>query len=189
MIMFCWFFKKAIDYRLDERRPLPDLIVRHLRRCAPCRCRYETESRIAKQLAADAGGLRQGAPPFLHARIMARLNRHPAPGSERTRTILSAPAVAAVAVAAVLAGFIWTQHVASQNRLITQQSVERTAAELSALVQAPDEVKLEQWSRKLDQPLETELQLVVSDARTAISYLADNFLPEKFRDSGAGVGP
>jgi hypothetical protein len=35
-----------------------------------------------------------------------------------------------------------------------------------------------EWSKALDQPLETEMKSVVSDAKTAIQLLAGNFLPE-----------
>src|SRR5258707_7467562 len=34
------------------------------------------------------------------------------------------------------------------------------------------------WTTKLDQPLESEMQSVVADAKTAIQLLAQNFLPE-----------
>ena len=38
----------------------------------------------------------------------------------------------------------------------------------------------EAWSLSLNQPLETELQLVMNDARSAIDSLAASFIPESF---------
>jgi len=95
------------------------------------------------------------------------------------------PAAAATAVALLCAGLIWWQGPPSQNRHGSQGRAEiaATATELSTLIRVPSEVKLTNWSQTLNQPLETELELVVSDARTALTYLADNFLPEQLRES------
>jgi hypothetical protein len=41
------------------------------------------------------------------------------------------------------------------------------------------------WTTKLDQPLESEMQSVVADAKAAIQLLAQNFLPENAREPSA----
>jgi len=55
--------------------------------------------------------------------------------------------------------------------------------DLSLGVKLPDGNQLRQWTGKLDEPLETEMKLVVGDAKTAFNSLANNFLPEKIRQS------
>jgi hypothetical protein len=42
---------------------------------------------------------------------------------------------------------------------------------------------LTQWATNPDRPLETEVNAVVHDAQGAMTALADNFFPEKFRET------
>jgi hypothetical protein len=54
---------------------------------------------------------------------------------------------------------------------------------LPASLKIPDENQLREWSVKLDEPLEHEMQLVVSDARSAVNSLENSFVPQKLRDT------
>jgi hypothetical protein len=47
----------------------------------------------------------------------------------------------------------------------------------------PKGADLSELSRKLNWPLETEMQLVVTDAKTAMNYLANCILPEPLRQA------
>jgi len=46
-----------------------------------------------------------------------------------------------------------------------------------------DAAKLLEWSENLDQPLESEIRLVVDDAKSVLSSLSDNFLPHGLGDA------
>jgi hypothetical protein len=46
-----------------------------------------------------------------------------------------------------------------------------------------DTTLLTQWATNLDKPLQTEMQAVFHDARGAVTALADNFFPEKLRQT------
>lgn len=177
-----------ISFATDEARSLPRLSRGHVQRCASCRRLLESENDLAARLVDDSERHRRSASPFLHAKIMARLNRHPVAAAPRLELRLSAWSVAALVIAVVFAGVVWKQNMPSFDQPIARRQAERTAEELSALIRLPGEVQLPDWSRKLDQPLEAELQLVVTDAKTAITFLADSFLPEQFRDSALGGG-
>jgi hypothetical protein len=181
----------VIGFRVDENRPLPRPTRDHVQRCVSCRRLYETEGAVAGQLVGGAGPHRRIASPFLHAKIMRRLNRQPATVAVGTRPLLSARSVAAITIALVLAGLVWRQGLPSREQSDSRRQTEiaETATELSTLIHAPSEVQLSEWSHRFDQPLETELELVVSDARTAITHLADNFLPDRLRESAFGAGP
>ena len=49
------------------------------------------------------------------------------------------------------------------------------------VMELPDARRLRQWTETLDRPLETEMELVVNDAKMAINSLANSFISEKFR--------
>ena len=116
------------------------------------------------------------------------LNRQPTVTTQEAGPLLSAlPVAVTAAIVLLFAGLVWRQSWPSPDQSDYQRQIEivSTATELSTLIHVPNQVKLTDWSQKLDQPLETELELVVSDAKTAITYLADNFLPEQLRQPGA----
>ena len=73
----CWFYKKVMARALDASHALPGAAQRHVRDCPACREFYELESEITRRLVAGGERHNQSPPPFLHAKIMASLDRRP----------------------------------------------------------------------------------------------------------------
>lgn len=95
--------------------------------------------------------------------------------------------MAAAAACVLLASFVWLQNRPAPDRPLTRNDpAEATPAELSALLELSGSAELRDLSRRLNLPLETEMQLVVSDAKTAMNYLAFNFLPDQLRQTAFG---
>jgi hypothetical protein len=108
---------------------------------------------------------------------MARLEIDPAPSGDRPtlfawwRAVL-VPALGVVAIAAY-----WLAKAPPQKAALAP-SIPPIPAELAELIPPHSPAKVLAWTEKLDQPLENEIQFVVSDAKTALLSLTANFLPE-----------
>jgi hypothetical protein len=74
----------------------------------------------------------------------------------------------------LLAGVIWL----CRPRIPAEHSSTsaRPLAELD--LKLPGIAQMNQWSSALDEPLENETQLVLNDAKTALTSLKNSFLPE-----------
>jgi hypothetical protein len=170
----CWIYRKVISWAADAQSPVPDWAQRHLRACQACEHFHQTEMRLSAALAAvKATG--PEFPPFLHARIMAAIK-----GAERKpdfqAVVLRRMAVTLGAVAVITAVAAVTMLSLNRDKLPQTQAAAPTISN-SVLLDAPDASQLFAWSKKLDQPLETELKAVVNDAKTALASLSDTFLP------------
>jgi hypothetical protein len=179
----CWFHKKVIAHSIDAGQALPERTQRHAQNCPACCQSWEIECELTRQLAAGAGAHRQPPSPFLHAKIMASLDR-PAE-TARTHRNDPAPIWAAAVIIGVLGifGISFVQHLQrpspdgqpkERSGTLPQPVIQKFAQDLSAF----NGRNVFEWSKTLDQPLEIEMQSVVSDAKTALQLLAQNFLPE-----------
>ena len=85
----------------------------------------------------------------------------------------------------VLGAFLWLQNRPVPDLPVAQTHLgsDTSAADLASLFELPKGADLSELSRKLNWPLETEMQMVVTDAKTAMNYLADSFLPERLRQA------
>jgi len=82
----------------------------------------------------------------------------------------------ALALALIAGVWFWKSQ---PKQLVSQTAAPPVTLPLERLIQQPNPGQiLAAWSEKLDQPLESEMQLVVSDAKTALHSLSANFLPE-----------
>ncbi len=79
-------------------------------------------------------------------------------------------AVAAVCAAVVASRVYWQR----PSRPAAEIAFQSTTVKLPELSVA----QVESWTTKLDEPLQKELQNVISDTRQAIHFVASNFLPE-----------
>jgi len=93
--------------------------------------------------------------------------------------------IAATAACLLLGAFLWLQNRPVPNLPVAQTHLgsDASGADLASLFELPKGADLSELSRKLNWPLETEMQLVVTDAKTAMKYLADSFLPERLRQA------
>jgi hypothetical protein len=86
----------------------------------------------------------------------------------------------------MLAGLLWlrNQPMPGQTDGIQRPLASApTAPELPAVLGLPNGTQMRQWTVKLDEPLQTEMNLVVNNTKTAATALVNNFMPEKLRNS------
>jgi len=183
--MICWFHKRILSRSLDANATPPTGTLQHLRHCATCSAFYEVQSRIVCELVDGAESCRLKSSPWLERRIIAELRQKPEGAGMTPRRFPSGWHIAATAACLLLGAFVWLQ-----NRPVPDQPVaqshpgsDASATELASLFELPKRANLSELSRKLNWPLETEMQLVVTDAKTAMNYLADSFLPEPLRQA------
>jgi hypothetical protein len=163
-------------------QPLPSRTQRHLRDCPVCREYYAVERDLTLRLIGEAKAQGHPLPPFLHARIMASLDHPPQTATARPKFLLRPIwATAFLIIGLGLLGLPFLRDSLVRRSAIDQRPAERVsltrpvAGQLSAAI-GQDAME---WGKTLHQPLETEMQSVVTDAKTALQVLASNFLPER----------
>ena len=183
--MICWFHKRILSRSLDANATPPTGTLRHLRHCATCSAFYETQTRIVRELVAGAESCRLPSSPWLERRIIAELRQEPEGAGMAARRFPSGWPIAATAACLLLGAFLWLQQGPVPHPPVAQSrpGADASAAELASLFELPKRADLSELSRKLNWPLETEMQLVVTDAKTAMNYLADSVLPEPLRQA------
>jgi hypothetical protein len=183
--MICWFHKRILSRSLDANATPPTGTLQHLRHCATCSAFYETQTRIVRELVASAESSRLQSSPWLERRIIAELRQEPEGAGMAARRFPSGWPIAVAAACLLLGAFLWLQHRPVPDPPVAQShpGSDASTADLASLFDLPNGADLSELSRKLNWPLETEMQLVVTDAKTAMNYLADSFLPEPLRQA------
>lgn len=159
---------------------------RHAESCADCRQYFRASAQLESALRRDAVRFAPPAPAGLERGIMRVIrNSSPAPAPSRSR--LGWFAGGGVAVAGVVALAV----ILLQQPLPIKPASVATKAPV-VITNVPDEsISNQLWNAVVpragtlvaDNPLQNELDSVYSDARSALDFLALNFLP-----SSAGVG-
>jgi hypothetical protein len=182
----CWRYRRIISRSADENAPLPPAAQAHVAQCQDCRRIYETEHQIVRRLSAGAAAQKWRQPaPFLHARIMARIAaserrlRAAGPSPHLRRPLLLATACMVLATILLWPGRPGPKPSPGQIVLVQPPRTVQTAPQMDWA----DTTLLTQWATNLDKPLQTEMQAVFHDARGAVTALADNFFPEKLRQT------
>lgn len=181
--MICWFHKRILSRSLDANVTPPSGTLQHLRHCATCSAFYETQTRIVRELEAESCRLQSS--PWLERRIIAEVRQVPEGAGMAARRFPSRRPIAAAAACLLLGAFLWLQHRPMPDPPMAQShpGSDAATADLASLFELPKGADLDELSRKLNWPLETEIQLVVTDAKSAMNYLADSFLPELLRQA------
>ncbi len=182
----CWHYRRIISRSLDEDTPLPPAAQAHLAGCPDCRRRCQTEQEIVRRLSAGAAAPRRPQPPpFLQARIMARIASLP-PAARRASHPFLIYGTVGLAAAYIVLTTIYLRPGQTGSRpssgLIAHVQPQRGAGTAFSKGWS-DPALLAGLATNLDQPLETEMQAVVQDARGAATALADNFFPDKLRQT------
>jgi len=183
--MTCWFHKRILSRSLDANATPPTGTLQHLRHCATCSAFCETQTRIVRELVAGAESCRLQSSPWLERQIIAELWKEPDWAGRAARRFPSGWPIAATAACLLLGAFLWLQNRPLPDQPVAQShpGSDASAADLASLFELPKGADLSELSRKLNWPLETEMQLVVTDAKIAMNYLADSFLPEPLRQA------
>ena len=168
---------------------------RHLETCESCRRFLVSTDQLQLSLRHGAGQARSTPPPEMEQRIIEalRLSRPPSP-RESHRTLLTF-SLAGCAVALVLAG-AWSfnlVHFPGSNPGVPGEYTSDVAALVAAVRSIPADLgrNLEAPTAQLtgDNSLGREVENVYSDARSALDFLALNFLPASPPDSHEAESP
>jgi len=181
----CRLYQKIIFNRVDAAAALPDRTRRHVENCSACRDVYRSQTEMARQLRAGADFEKREPSPFLHARIMSSISRSEMNAERKHERIWFGWAFALTTICFLLAGVIWLRNQSSSDPVDGFQrplAGALTAPELPMALNLPDGTQMSQWTVKLDEPLQTEMDLVVNNSRTAANALVNNFMPEELRD-------
>src|ERR1043166_1859290 len=177
----CFFYKKIIARALGiPTQALSAGAQRHLRACPDCRQSYELERELTRRLVADAEKQSHSPSPWLRGRIMASLD---GPMQDAPAPRFAQPAWAAAMILVAL-GLLSLYTLRSPQPSAAPSAPHLSAnpspgtGQVSTVAQPSPTPAVLEWSKVLEQPLETEMKSVVSDAKSAIQLLAQNFLPE-----------
>lgn len=180
----CWWHRLRLLLAFDARSPLPPRLARHLQHCDACRARWETDLRLANALKQPTFPRQDPAPAARARRIRHALAMAPLPETRRAPSwsLMMRPPAPGLAMALLAALALWRFWPGPPPDPSTAgQFAGLRSPEVLAAVDAlwPGSDALVQLSRRLDQPLEAELEAVVNDARSAVQVLASNFLPQQ----------
>jgi hypothetical protein len=183
----CWLTRRAIGRSLDLNEPLSDRAAAHCENCSSCRGFHIAQIRLVQRLSRDAAGFNNAETPFLRSLVLDALSsgERIQPSANASRPLWPRLAVGLLAMAIGITLLVLNRNggPAPAEVLVSAPppSRQQVAVAPPVLPDFPsvDTEKLREWSLALDQPLENEMQLVVSDARMAIQYLAHTFLPER----------
>lgn len=187
--MKCRWIQFVINRSLDDERPLPPAVERHLESCAHCREFKERQSQAISRMRDTRSGQMQADPsPFLRARILNQI-RAEQPATVRNgfgRWAWGGLAVAIVATAIVTASFLKPAHPVSvanlqpaknQQEFVPAVLLERTTSLTSG-------GNLLRAATNIDRPLHKELNLVINDAQNALRSLRYEFVPSQLLAKG-----
>lgn len=176
----CFIHRKAAASSLDGNTPLSQRTRVHLASCPACRAAYGAEREIGKRLARDRAERLEPVSPFLHGRIMSHVERADNADREPSSAafaFLRHPALLLPCL--VLLTIVLLKTVPRHSSPAPpSQALAQGQKPLSETLRA-SQARLAKWSGSLDQPLNTEMQLVATDAKAAVQFLSHNFLPQR----------
>lgn len=157
----------------------------HVARCAACREYFATAARFDARLHSAAASEAVEVSAGLERRIIQAVARAQRPAARSPAGFRWLAGAAAAAVALAVA-FIARDHAPAPARPIAAGPA---AVALDPAATTPDWETVVPTARALaaENPLQTELNSVYSDARTALRFLALNFLPSPRQSGGASV--
>ena len=175
---WCCLYRTLASLWLGEQSHWPPWLRRHLEHCAHCRKQLEAQRQTAQILAA-ASHAPPDCPPFLAARIKARLAaqaRIPIRWHERPWARASAWAAACLLLLG-LAAVRFTPSRLSRNPA-PQPSPQLATGVADLLTVKPfGDNDLPRLGRALELPLQSEIELAMEDGRRALAGLVENFVP------------
>lgn len=174
--MLCWLHRIAVGQALDAGHPPSARLERHLSGCPSCRAFHHSQARLVAGLGAGARAQVAAPPAFLHGKIMARIRRTEAEPQPATHFPIWAMAIAGLILVAGLLPMA-PRLVNPAGKFATVQPEQPARPPAVAKLALPDSTSVLAWGTNWAKPLETEFQALASDARSALSLVANNFLP------------
>ena len=187
----CWLTRRRIDWEMDDGAAMSAAVGLHLSRCAACEGYRRRQLSLVKGLIREARQNPPSSPPLFRASDSPNrggsfggndgcrtqsTNGRTLPGLKFAwRQALVCGAAAALVVVGLLrmppseAPSSSSERIAKVIRFSGGQALEEAA-----------EQSLREWSALLNQPLESEIQFLMNDARFAMNSLAASFLPEQY---------
>lgn len=165
-----------ISSQVDANATLPGWAQKHVEHCPTCRQFHASATAMAQRLVRDKERERCLPPRFLHGKIMSAVRAQESMESRSAFQRLTWQVVASVVCLLLLAGIFWMPRPTKPNESVPRAALGQV--ELSFNVTLPTAAQMDQWAKTLDEPLETEMQLVINDARVAIHSLKNSFVTE-----------
>lgn len=163
----CSIRQLRISSALDDGRDLSASLRRHVEGCPRCGSFLSNSRAIGEQLGDSAPAAH--APPWMHTRIMARIQTADRPERQNLARPAWLPAAAGVAAIAVLVGLIATYTPDRQD----PELVETTTAQIPAPVTPLHPASVPgQFEKRAKQALATEFQNLASDISGARKFLS-----------------
>lgn len=173
--MLCLLCQWIAARRLDDGAEPPRWITRHLDGCPECRAQHDRQRRVARRLTAGAAAYRAEPSPFLRARILANLDAAPV---EETSAIQGRwfQFAASALTLALLALLLWPRGPEPDEDTTAVRSGSPGRVALAALPGLPARDTVLAIGSNLDEPLASELRLVMNDAKSAMAALSQSVL-------------
>ena len=175
----CWLTRRKIDWELDDGAEVSAAVGLHLSRCAACARYRRRQQALVEGLIGEARQNPSSSPLFFRERASVLPKRYcffRGGGCFAWRQGLVWFAAAVV----VVVGILWfppgeapsspsSELIAKALHFSGPQALEEAAGQ-----------SLQEWSALLNQPLESEIQFLINDARFAMISLVASFLPEQY---------
>ena len=189
----CWLTRRKIDWEMDDGTEASAAVDLHLSRCAAC-ARYRRRQRaLVEGLIREARQNPSSSPLFFRERASVLPKRYCFFRGGGCRTQSKNGGTSPSARFAWRQGLVWfaaaVVGVVGILRLPLSEAPSPSSSELIAKAllfsggQSLEEAagqSLQEWSALLNQPLESEIQFLLNDARFAMSSLAASFLPKQY---------
>ena len=177
----CWFYQKAASWMLDSTAPAPSWIQRHLADCPDCAHFHREQDQLISTLRATASAQLADPPPFLRGKILSTLRaeaRRPVPQFHALRWV-RAMIIPALGVVLFMAYVVRKPDNTSSLPSSGSPPIRSFTEAVEKIIPKADASQLLSWTEQVDQPLETELDSVMTDAKSAVQGFAMNFLPDQ----------
>lgn len=174
----CWFYEKALSWVMIAETRVPQWLDRHVSACPHCRRFRQSQTQLTTTLKREAVHQVPEVSPFLHAKIMATLEKGESAQPDHSHWLrwLGALLIPALTVLLLTAYFI---QLSARRTAFVPAPVVSAPAAAEQLLTGPNPEQLLAWTERIDEPLESELHAMVVDARTAFKSLTASFLPDQ----------
>jgi hypothetical protein len=171
----CWYYQLALQRAAEHKSRLSPRAQKHLDACPECQEYFETQKVLEQRLAFSATELGPSVSPYLRGRVRAGVQ------AMGPRQFGYRPQFGWVGIFAMVAMvFMILSHNRTSPRVTAIVAVPPVHIVPPATTETPGVIarSLPALTAQLEDPLATEMKSVITDAKSAVTLLAKNFLPE-----------